>query len=178
MNTDKTSETTTEGKKLYEVISTVPYQYRGRIYRDVKFFWFIERRSDGKPPVPYEEAIADYQQVSAARKNSQEGTPEEAVEELFTETEAQALKDYLLAVHHDDTATLEEVNLPLDDLHTWPLRGIHIVAPGLRDFHLLSREPGYSLPFKVWGYFDVEDCECVGEVEAALSDEGLPDGHD
>jgi hypothetical protein len=117
--------------------------------------------------VPYEEAIVGYEQVSAARKNSQEGTPEEAVRELFTETEAKALRAYLLAVHNDDTATLEEVNLPLDNRHTWPLGGIHIVTPGPCDFYMLSEEPGYNLPFKAWGFWDVQGCECVEEVETA-----------
>ena len=156
----------TEAKKLHEVISIVPrFSHRGGIFKDVQINWFIKHRDgDNEPPVPYEEAIVGYEQLSAARKNSQEGTPEEAVRELFTEGEAEALREYLLAVHNDDTATLEEINLPLDDKHTWPLGGLHIVTPGPCGFYMLSEEPRYNLPFKVWGFYDVRDCECIEEM--------------
>jgi hypothetical protein len=29
------------------------------------------------------------------------------------------------------------------------------------DFYMLAKEPEYSLPFEVWGYFDLVGCELV-----------------
>ena len=34
-----------------------------------------------------------------------------------------------------------------------------IAVGGASGFYMLSEEPEYDLPVKVWGYFDVEGCE-------------------
>jgi hypothetical protein len=86
------------------------------------------------------------------------GYAEGAVDELFDKTETDALVAYLEREHGGAETTIEEVNLPLPG-NCWGY-GDRAVG-GSDDFYMLAEEPEYSLPFRVWGYYDLEGCEPV-----------------
>jgi len=166
--TIKTPETTdpakpenekAEGKKLYRVISTAPrFPHRGCVYKDVWINWFVNRNEVDESPVPYKDAIVDYDPTT------DKGYTEEYVKELFTEVEAKVFSAYLLAVHGPDvTTTLKEITLPMDCKKKGPVGAMAV--GGSNDFHMLSEESGYNLKFKVWGYYDVRGCERIEEIK-------------
>jgi hypothetical protein len=137
--------------KLYEV-STVTSAYHG--CRDVKFIWFRCPRGD-EPARPYSELIENYDPEK--KQYYEEG----AIDELFTFDEANALKEYLDREHGSQGVTeIKEAKLPC------PQNAIGIGAMsvgGGDDFYTLNEEKAYSLPFKVWGYFNLRGCELVDE---------------
>ena len=81
------------------------------------------------------------------------------IDELFTEDEALQLKEYLDQVHGKEGPTLiEEMSLPIPN--NMMGHGARAVGGG-DDFYMLSEDPEYSLPFKVWGYFNVVGCTLI-----------------
>jgi hypothetical protein len=98
---------------------------------------------------PYAELIKNYEPGNLYA--------EEFVEELFTWDEAQQLVAYLKDFP-DSTTVVEEYPLPIEN--NWIGFGARAVGGG-DDFYMLSEAPGYSLPFKVWGYFDLVGCTRV-----------------
>jgi hypothetical protein len=84
---------------------------------------------------------------------------EDFVEELFTWDEAQQLRGYLEQKHRDQGPTvIEAVSLPIEN--NWIGLGALAVGGG-DDFYMLCKEPAYSLPFKVWGYFNLVGCTLI-----------------
>jgi hypothetical protein len=135
--------------KLYKV-STVAEEYSD--CKNVTFRWF--RDCDvPEPKQPYAKLIKDCDPY-----DNQAAVYQEAfIEELFTSIEANALKEYLDRVHGGaGTTTIEEVDLPARN-NRWPYRGIAV--GGGDSFYNLHKEPKYSLPFKVTGYFNLVGCE-------------------
>ena len=51
------------------------------------------------------------------------------------------------------------MKLPVPNTSMWGVRGWPV--GGGDGFHQLSEENGYSLPFKVEGYYDLRDCEFI-----------------
>ena len=81
------------------------------------------------------------------------------IDELFTEDEALQLKEYLDRVHGKEGPTsIEEMSLPIPN--NMMGHGARAVGGG-DDFYQLFKEPEYSLPFKVMGYFDLVGRELV-----------------
>ena len=77
----------------------------------------------------------------------------------FELDEAQALKDYIDQNYGDaGITTIEKAELPIAN-NTMGVGAIPV--GGGQDFHMLDKAPHYSLPFKVWGYFDLRGCELV-----------------
>lgn len=131
---------------LYRITTTTK-EFSG--CRDVTFYWF----RDEKTPRPYAELIKDYDP-----RDEYVVYAEDNVEEKFTEAEANLLKEYLDRKHPSDVTTIEKVSLPLPN-NILPL-GAKPVGGG-DDFYTLHKEPGYSLPFKALGYFNLEGCELI-----------------
>jgi hypothetical protein len=135
--------------KLYSVRTTVK-EYSG--CKDVVFNWFRHAMAQGRRP--YADLVKDYEP----------GRPdalytEELIEELFTWDEARQLKDYLERHHGDEGETvIEQVPLPVEN-RTMGYGCLSV--GGDDDFYMLCKESEYSLPFKVWGYYDLEGCELV-----------------
>ena len=129
--------------KLYRV-HTVVKQFHG--CQNVPFDWF---GCDRREPRPYPELIQGYSPSDLDQ--------EVAIDEMFTEVEAIALKEYLDREHGGaGVTTIEEVSLPIPDSSI----GIGAIpVGGGTDFHMLDKEPNYSLPFKAWAYFDLRGCE-------------------
>jgi hypothetical protein len=134
--------------KLYKV-TTMVSKYHG--CKNVQFIWF--RCEPGPQKRPYAELIENYD------PEGDQYYAEDHIEELFTEDEAQSLKAYLDREHgHEGTTTISEADLPYPN----NLMGVGAIAVGGGDdFYQLCDEPEYSLPFKVWGYFDLVGCELL-----------------
>src|SRR5262245_35910477 len=123
--------------KLFHVTTTA-HEYCG--CRNVVFRWF-RQGSSGRP---YANLIQDF--VG--------GDPyaEGCIDEMFTEQEYQDLKDYLDREHGDAGVTaVTRAEIPIPN-NLMPLGAIAV--GGGDDFYTLDKEPNYSLPFGVWGYFD------------------------
>ena len=129
--------------KLFQVV-TIVKEYSG--CKGVTFYWFFaDERSS---PRPYADLIADYNP----------GTPyieyaEARIDELFTEAEASQLIAYLDCQLGDEgMTTIEEEKLPIPS----NVMGFGTIAVGgPQDFYMLHKAPGYPLPFKAFGYFDL-----------------------
>jgi hypothetical protein len=129
--------------KLYNVITTVR-EFSG--CRNVPFWWFRHEMPQGKRP--YADLVNGYVPGNQYA--------EELIEELFTEDEARLLKAYLDEHHgHEGETLIKERPLPVPN-NCYGL-GCRAVG-GEDDFFELNREPEYSLPFKVWGYFNLLGC--------------------
>jgi hypothetical protein len=133
-------------------LHTIAEEYHG--CKNVTFDWF---RCE-KTKRPYADLIENYDP-----KDEHALYKEMAIEELFTAAEANLLKEYLDRDHRDAATTIiEKLDLPLAN----NVVGIGaIVVGGGDDFYLLHREPEYSLPFKVEGYFNLVGCELVDEPD-------------
>ena len=131
--------------KLYNV-TTVVKEYHD--CKDVPFHWF--RCDPGPQKLPYAELIQNY--------NGDNFYAENYIGELFTADEAALVKDYLDRDDnsHKNPTTINEVSLPIPN----NVMGVGAIAVGGGDdFYMLDKNPDYSLPFKVWGYFNLVDCE-------------------
>lgn len=119
--------------------------------KDVTFGWFYEGSRTTRRP--YERLIEHYDP-------SEENTyAEGCIDEFFTAVEAAALKSYLDREHgNQSVTTIKPVKLPIPN-NAMGL-GARAVGGG-EDFYTLSEEQGYSLPFKVWGYFNLVGCELI-----------------
>jgi hypothetical protein len=132
--------------KLYSVTTTA-HEYHG--CRGVVFHWF--RTKPRNEDRPYAELIQDYNDGDLYSKN--------LIDELFAEQEAIDLKEYLDRVHGDaGITTIEEQKLPTPS----NMMGYGAMpVGGGDDFYMLHKDPEYSLPFGVEGYFDLVDCDLM-----------------
>ncbi len=133
-------------EKLYRVTTTVP-EFKG--HRDVLISWFVDKRAS-RVQRPYAELIVGY---DPAEKNLY---AEEAVDELFSEAEAETLADWLNANRNGDTRIAEaELPLPAN------ICGFGAIAVGgPTDFLKLNKGPT-RLGFKVLGYYDLRGHEPI-----------------
>ena len=145
--------------KLYSA-RTIVKVYKG--HRDVAFSWFA-CREPGFFRWPHAELIADYDRLDDECRFY----AGDAADDLFDKTEADALAAYLEREHAGEgETTIKEVKLPLPG----NIIGLsHIPVGGGTGWHQLNEEPAYSLPFRVWGYYDLRHCEPV--------DKSLPARH-
>jgi hypothetical protein len=123
----------------------------------VPIVWY---RHDKRTPLaePYEELIDKYSQLNWFTRKLMR----DYVNEHFTKTELEALRAYIKSAHNWELNIQEEI-VPMRYVHdrdwgsrTTPLKYYERRAgrhPGIA-FYKLSEEPGYSLPFQVWGYYD------------------------
>jgi hypothetical protein len=131
---------------LYDVTTTVK-EYHG--CKNVKFHWLRLETA----PRPYADLIENYDPSKLDVCYS-----EHCIDELFELDEAQALKDYLdrEVAGRQDITTIEKAKLPIPNNSISPDA---IGVGGGDDFYQLDKTPNYSLPFKVWGYYDLVGCE-------------------
>lgn len=124
----------------------------------VNVCWFRSENRD-KPIYPYNEIISDYGALDARRRELMQ----QYVDEHFTESESAVLRQYLQQVY-GWTIRLQETALPAvyyEDPEagrgTTTFRQFmdarYRNAPTV-GFNQLSGEPGYALPFRVWGYYN------------------------
>lgn len=130
--------------ELFAVTSTVPvFKHRGAEFKDVTIDWFV---SDRKKPVVDLRDWIDFEKASDPYYSMN------AVNELFTQKEAEQLKKYLLDAHGDDNVQIHPASPVHDDVMPWGA----ISFGGPRDFVKLTNDDEYSLPFEAEGHFSVE----------------------
>ena len=115
---------------------------------EVQCYWFCVDRK--QPVVPYQELMIDYDPNIEGIEIAERG-----VNDFFTEQEIETLEDYLAT---------KEIGLEIWKAEVFPVKSTYV---GLGDAPLgggagnikLSEFEGYSLPFKVWGFYDSKDLE-------------------
>ena len=133
------------------------------VFSNVVVNWF--RTGTGISGRPYADLIEDYDALPRLGRLY----TEHFIDELFTAQEAEQLRRYILqdiqqdilqarspSFTFDEDAgrilTLQPVSLPV----TRRVSGFaDLPRGGLADYLRLSEQPDYSLPFGVWGYFDL-----------------------
>jgi hypothetical protein len=151
--------------KLY-----LPYGYFKGRRSQLMVHWFVKDRES--PVAPYAELVEKYNQLPEESR----ARARRVVDELFTEAEFHALRDYLRVHLRQDVRTAMLV-APINSLkqHEEANRGLirpfgdscemgdsvpevgdgvpGRMAGGGRGFCRLAEEDGYTLPFAVWGYW-------------------------
>jgi hypothetical protein len=130
---------------LYRV-NTLVGKHRG--CKDVPFKWFRCERGERRP---YAHLIENY---DPDNKHA-----EDAIDELFTASEANALKEYLDRDYLDEVTKIEKVALPIPNNSAGV--GANATAGGCLRFCKLDKGWKYSLAFRVWGVCDLRGCEPV-----------------
>lgn len=123
--------------------------------QQVTYHWFyIDRET---PLAPYESLILGYRGLSAEARTR----AEHMVDEFLSEEEYRLLRDYLRTRHRDDLRTTvlsAPVQAIKPDTSTRagtlrPFRDCADDPASGSGFCKLSEEEGYSLPFRIWGYY-------------------------
>jgi hypothetical protein len=138
----------TEMLKLFQV-TTVVKELKG--HRNVPVSWYRHKPKHGERS--YQQLIADY-----SADDEYAGYAEACIDEDFTEDEAKQLKAYLDGIDGGYPAVIREVSLPIGN-NGMPLSAMP--AGGGPDHLMFADDPGWPLPFEVWGYFDTRFCERV-----------------
>ena len=156
--------------KLYRLTSVIDdWPHRRARYNNVHVTWFVNKR-DYDPGFDYT-ALLDRPLPPAGWK--WDGDPadrekyayhESLVDELFTWSEANQLAEYLREAHDTDV-DIAEVTVPIDGRYM-PISAIAV--GGDCDFYMLSEHDDYTLPFKAWGYYRVDDDSLLFEPLADL----------
>ncbi|MHC1742764.1 MAG: hypothetical protein AB9873_07000 [Syntrophobacteraceae bacterium] len=130
---------------LYRAHSMGTYVKGEATFEDVVFHWYCLDR-DGSP-VSYGMAIAGYESMDPELRRPFE----RFVDRHFTESEIEALEDYL-SQKYGLELFCERIGLPVKDRAFLFEEGSEVIY----EFIELSERPDYSLPFKVWGYFTLQ----------------------
>ena len=144
------STTQSEQTKLYRLTSVVNnWPHRDKRYDNVHITWLVDRfPSEAKPPVPYEQAIKDFD------SNAKDVVYTMGIIcELFTEAEATAFQSHLKYAH-GDTAERQEVVLPIVHGGCFPMSAVPV--GGNTDRYTVWKEHDYPLGFKVDGFYCIE----------------------
>lgn len=130
---------------------TDEFPHRGGKYNGVEITWFMETRD--KLIVSPSDVISDYFSMD----DRDRFYAEDYIGSLFTLDEISQLSAYLSG--QDDRGEFESrlVKFPVQRSDGLVSAGTMAVG-GSDDFYMLNEEEEYSLPFKVWGYFDVHGC--------------------
>ncbi len=131
--------------RVSSIINNVTYELR--TYDRVVFHWFISDRKDSD--LIFDDKIINYSKLSDKEKK----IAERYIKELFSEEDASLLKSELDNKSSIIT-TIEEVKLPIPD-HIQPY-GVLKVENG-KGFSDLSSHKAYEFPFKVKGFFNIND---------------------
>jgi hypothetical protein len=139
--------------KLYHV-STIVREYRR--HKNVLFEWFYE--SYGTRDLPFAELLVDYDpsddEFNVYRRS--------AVDELFTEQQAEALKAYIDSWYCGTVTTICEAALPVERGRC----GCSVLpVGGLTGFLDLYDDPAYTLPFRVAAHYDLRPCELAEQED-------------
>ncbi len=133
--------------KLFDCYSVVDeFSFRNWLFDEVHIGWIVTSRKDDTPK-NYKELIEDYDE-----NNQNCMYPRAAVDEAFTESEIEQLKQYLENLNRN--FEIEEINLPFGN--NWS--GVSTLPIGSWEgFYPLYLEDSYNLPFEVEGYFRITD---------------------
>ena len=138
------------------------WPHRAARYNGVYVDWFISRRE--KPVGPYAFLIEDYTGLDEEERLY----TQDRADQMFTDDEALQFAAYLKFAHNTEVIISEEaVPIPSRKGDAQIIGVGSLAVGGNSDFHMLDREPGYSLPFPVWGYYHILDQEVVEEPSLA-----------
>ena len=129
--------------KLYSLQSVAAVPYRGKVFPDITIYWFVDQRKS--PHLDCASYIKNYDPTDDNHY------AEQALQEYFKDEEAALFIEWLRSKEGVE-ATLEEAELPI------PSNSMGfgaIPAGGGADFLEVYRTEGYTLPFKVVGYYSV-----------------------
>lgn len=141
--------------KLFRITSKVnKFTYQKRVYDPVEICWFVVHRAT--PFVYFEQLIVSYGKDLYNSHHFFENN----IKELFTEQEANILKEYLLRTHKQE-CEVKRADLLLE---AYTLGYGDIVPGDGEGFYRLNEEDSYDLPFLVWGYYDLIHAEDVSWV--------------
>jgi hypothetical protein len=138
--------------KLFRVTSTVP-EFDG--YKDVQIEWFVQQR-----PAPTNRPYRELIKGEPIEDANTQGWIESAIDELFSEDEAAAWAAWLRKNRHGEHA-VTEAKLPYLP-NTMPISATPF--SGDQGCLMIWKSPGYDLPFKVEGYYDLQHYEPVSKV--------------
>ena len=141
---------------LYRPASVIDdWPHRGQRYNNVRVIWFINKR-DNDPGFDYA-TLLDRPLPPGEGYSYEQGN----VDELFTRREADQLAEYLREAHDTDV-DIVEVSAPINGGYM-PVSALAV--GGDCDFYMLSEHDDYSLPFKAWGYYVIDDrCNRIDEL--------------
>jgi hypothetical protein len=125
------------------------WPHRHARYADVRVQWFVTDR-----PSDYAEQFAGFCDLTDPYSRG-------VIQESFTADEALQFSAYLKENHKSDVR-IESTQLPVPPN---VMCTAAIAVGGTTDFHMLSEEEGYSLPFGVWGFYDVCDARLIARSE-------------
>jgi hypothetical protein len=119
----------------------------------------------------YAPLIQHYDRLDAARKLYSE----QFVDELFTKSEIDKLRKYVLDIREEDALRLasdpdaafftREVSLPVAP-ETMPFHALPV--GGMTDRFILHERPGYDLKFKAAGYFNLANRTLPEKLEQSV----------
>lgn len=125
------------------------------IARGASVHWFRHGRRE-TPVAPYETLILGYKQL----KPDEQERAEAMVDEMFTDAEFQALRAYLYESQPGADLRTSMMVPPISSTKQENERNRGLVRPfsiceegESGGFYRLTEQPGYALPFPVWGYF-------------------------
>lgn len=134
---------------LYSAYSDVKgFPHRGITYNCTRLHWYCARRF--APVVSCTEGLMDCMKMEHGNVLEHMSY----LNELFTETEIAALKQYLINTERGDGLVIVPVKLPLPDqgdAHEYR----RLPLGGAVDEYMLYKEKGYTLSIPIHGYFDV-----------------------
>ncbi|MEJ5348659.1 MAG: hypothetical protein WHS46_08230 [Desulfosoma sp.] len=133
--------------RLYRAYSITELEKDQVTYYGVRLNWYRLDRTD--PVLPMENLIAGYDKLDERQRR-------QALEEVLrylTEEEVWGLRTYLREKHGLEVMA-EEVPLPLEVL-TGPFYSPY---GEVFEFLELSEQEGYSLPYKIWGFYSLRGC--------------------
>lgn len=145
------------GPALYRAYSTGKFVKGSSTYHDVRFHWYCLERAE--PAADYGQVIADYDEMDPDLRKPFE----RFVDRHFTETEVSELRAYL-EERYGLGVDAERITLPVRDRAFLFEEGSSVIY----EFLELSERPGYTLPFKVWGYFTLK-----GRLAQPMLDHGV-----
>lgn len=123
------------------------WPHRHARYDGVYLGWFVHER-----PEDYAERYAGLCDLSDPYSRG-------VIEEAFTADEALQFAAYLKQ-KHDSVVEIRPIELPVPP----NTAGAGAIAVGgSTDFHMLAEEDGYSLPFPVWGFYNVRDAKAAAD---------------
>jgi len=148
--------------ELFHVISTIR-EYRG--CNGLRMYWF--NAAFTRPDLPYAALIEGYDQMASDLRVY----PEYFLGELFTAEQVGALVGYLDRHHGDECVqTVSRAEMPIPG-NMVAFGAIDI--GGSEDFNRLCMEAEWTLPFKVWGYYDLRQ-QLEGPHAGRVNDDNLP----
>jgi hypothetical protein len=147
-----------DGVRLFRPYSIGDIKVGGTIYHDVRFNWYCFDRS--APIGAFEDLIANYKSLDEQQRRLMESE----VNRCLLAEELDDLDGYLQH-RYSLNVIAERVSLPM--------RGLTHLLDGNRnvvfDFLQLTENTGYSLLFKVWGYYTTLHCLTSPALESGVA---------